>query len=242
MEREVYQRMAGMDRDHWWFAGRRAILDRLIRRLVPLPSKALVLEVGCGTGANIPLLQSFGSVEAMEPDAEARQITTQRTGVAVKEGFLPDAIPFEDDQFDMIAMLDVLEHVDEDAATLRALKRKLKANGRLVVTVPACPWLWSSHDTVHHHKRRYTSADLRKLFEQNGYTLDYFSFYNSLLFPLVALIRGLGRLTGREGSDDAMPSAPINGVLRAIFSLERHVIGRLRLPFGVSLIAVARPK
>jgi hypothetical protein len=139
----------------------------------------------------------------------------------------------------MIAMLDVLEHIRGDQEALAALAPKLAPGGRILVTVPANPWLWSPHDVAHHHQRRYTARTLRDIFNAAGFRVRYMTHFNSLLLPLVVAARAVGKLTGREGGDDAMPGATVNHVLQATFAAERHWVGKHPLRFGVSLAAVA---
>jgi SAM-dependent methyltransferase len=240
MERAVFDRMAELDQDHWWFRARRRILKRLIERVVRPPQKARVLEVGCGTGHNLAMLGRFGKLEACELDRCARALAAKRLGHRVKNAKLPDLSMFERNAYDLIALLDVLEHVPDDIASLRAIHRRLKPGGALLLTVPANPWMWSAHDAAHHHFRRYTRRGLRRLFGQAGFEVQLLSYFNSLLFPLIAIARLTGKLLGRESADDTLPSAPVNAVLDFVFGLEAVLIGRVPLPFGVSLVAVVR--
>ena len=241
MEREVYDRMAEIDGAHWWFSARRKIIDGLIRNRVRPPVNAQILEVGCGTGSNISLLQRFGTVEAIEPDDGARALATARTGVTIQGGLLPDGVTLEDGAYDMIVLLDVLEHIPDDIGALTALKSKLKPGGKLLLTVPAMPWLWSAHDVAHHHQRRYTPAQLEKVLGASGFRTRHRSHFNTLLFPLIVAARAVGKITGREGGDDAMPPRPINAMLEMLFASERGLVSGVGLPFGVSLGVVAEP-
>jgi len=241
MDRQVYERMEEVDGHHWWFVARRHILHKLIARHVPVRRGLRILEVGCGTGSNIPMLRTFGSVEAIEPDHPARAVAAVRTGAAIQGGHLPDGVRLEDGAYDLIVLLDVLEHIPNDVEALKALRPKLAAGGRILLTVPGMPWLWSAHDVAHHHHRRYTWARLRDTLGAAGFRPRHRSHFNTLLFPLVVLARAIGKLTGREGGDDAPPPAWINGLLKRIFGAERLWIGRVSVPFGVSLAVVAEP-
>jgi len=241
MDRAIYDRMAEIDGEHWWFAARRHIVAELIARQAPLKPGARILEVGAGTGSNLAMLQAFGKVDAIEPDEAARALASQRGGFAVGGGLLPDEVTLEDGRYDLIVLLDVLEHIERDRASLQVLRRKLAPSGRLVLTVPAMPWLWSAHDVAHHHKRRYTKASLRDTLFDGGFHVRHMSHFNSLLFPLIAAARIAARLTGREGGDDVMPARPVNTVLQHVFSAERYWVTRGALPVGVSLLAVAEP-
>lgn len=240
MERAVFDRMAELDQDHWWFLARRRILKRLIERVVRPPEKAKILEVGCGTGHNLPMLKAFGSLEASELDRCARAVASKRLPRKVKEAKLPDLSMFKRNGYDLIALLDVLEHVPDDLASLRAIHMRLKPGGTLLLTVPANPWMWSAHDAAHHHFRRYTKKQLEELFLRSGLEIQLLSYFNSLLFPLVAAARVLGKVTRKESADDKLPSAPVNAVLSKVFGFEKHLLGRVPMPFGVSLVAVVR--
>jgi SAM-dependent methyltransferase len=240
MERAVFERMAELDQDHWWFLARRRILKRLIERLVRPPKRAKVLEVGCGTGHNLAMLKSFGSLEASELDRCARALANKRLPGKVKNAKLPDLSMFKRNGYDLIALLDVLEHVPDDLASLRAIHMRLKPGGALLLTVPANPWMWSAHDAAHHHFRRYTKKQLEELFLRSGLEIQLLSHFNTLLFPLVAAARVVGKITRRQSADDKLPSGSVNSILNAVFGLEASLIGRLPMPFGVSLVAVVR--
>ncbi|MDQ4086526.1 MAG: class I SAM-dependent methyltransferase [Pseudomonadota bacterium] len=238
MERAVFDRMAEQDAVHWWYVARRHILHDLIAREVPLPDKARILEIGCGTGHNFEMLRSFGRLDAIEVDGEARALASRRLGHAVASAPLPELNGICDGAYHLIALLDVLEHVDEDEAALASIATKLAPGGRILVTVPAYPWMWSAHDVAHHHKRRYSKRALRQVVEAAGLQAERLGYFNSLLFPLAAAVRLAGKVTGKSDSDDKLPPAPLNALFRTIFGLERHLVGRVPLPAGVSLFAV----
>lgn len=242
MERAIYDRMAEIDGEHWWFAARRRIVAAAIAAYAPQPAPMRMLEVGCGTGSNITMLQRFGHVDAIEPDAPARALASRRGGIAVAGGLLPDGVRLDDGAYDLIVLLDVLEHIPADVASLAVLRAKLAPGGRLLLTVPAMPWLWSAHDVAHHHQRRYTARTLRDALAGGGFRLRHMSHFNCLLMPAIVAIRALNRLLGRTGGDDdGMPPPVLNRLLEAVFAAERHVAVRGALPFGVSLLAVAEP-
>ena len=187
------------------------------------------------------MLAEFGQVSAFEPDGDARATAAAKSTAEVRDGSLPDRVPFAPESFDLVAMLDVLEHIDDDTAGLRALGRTLKRDGQVLVTVPALPFLWSRHDEIHHHKRRYRKRGLIATAEAAGLEVVSVSYFNTLLFPVAAamrLARGLLRRPG--GADDAMPPALLNRVLRAVFAVERYLLGRFPLPIGLSLVLLAR--
>lgn len=239
MERAVFDRMAAIDSAHWWFAGRRAIVGALIDRFAPSRRDLRILEIGCGTGSNLAMLMARGRVDAIEPDDDARSLASARSGIAVTGGYLPDSVTIADGSYDLIVLLDVLEHVEHDQAALELLRAKLAPGGRLLLTVPSSPWMWSAHDVAHHHHRRYRWSTLSAQLERAGLRVVHHSHFNTLLYPLVAAARIVGRIRGKADGDDAMPAAAVNRLLAALFGAERFVTARVRVPLGVSLAVVA---
>ncbi len=238
MERVIFDRMAELDQTHWWYVARRRVLSDLIAREVKPPKPARILEIGCGTGHNFEMLGAFGQVDGLEVDAPARAIASKRLGRPVGDAPLPELPGVPDGHYDLIALLDVLEHISDDRAALEGIKRKLAPGGKVLLAVPANQWMWSAHDTVHHHFRRYNRTTLSKVAREAGLRIDFISHFNTLLFPLAAGFRVLGKVTGREEADDAQPAAPLNKAFTALFGAERHLIGRVPMPFGVSLAAI----
>ncbi|MFI4973882.1 MAG: class I SAM-dependent methyltransferase [Caulobacterales bacterium] len=240
MDRQVYDRMRLIEADHWWFRGRRKIIGGLIGEL-PLPRPARIAEVGSGTGGNLPMLAQFGEVTGMEPDADSRAYAQEKTGRPVKAGFLPADLPFETESLDLAAAFDVIEHVDEDAASVAALAGLLKPGGFLATTVPAHPWMWSRHDEAHHHKRRYRMAQYRALFDQAGLKIVKASYFNCVLFPPIAAVRLAKNLVkSQSADDDAIPPGPVNSLFAAAFASELGWLRHASLPFGVSIILIAQ--
>lgn len=238
MERIIFDRMAELDQTHWWYVARRRILSDVVRRIVKPPKDARILEIGCGTGHNFGMLGAFGTVDGLEVDTAARKIASERLGRPVGDAPLPALDGIADGSYDLIALLDVLEHVEKDEAALASIRTKLKPGGRILLTVPANRWMWSAHDTVHHHFRRYNGGTLRAVIRKTGLKAEMLSHFNTILFPLAAAFRLAGKLTGREEADDAQPAAPLNDAFTGLFGLERHLVGRVPMPFGVSLVAV----
>jgi len=242
VEAELYQQMRELEDRHWWFVGRRAIVASLLRNS-GLPKDARMLDVGCGTGGNLGMLSKFGQVIGAELDENAAQLALGRGYAPIVRGKLPDALPLAADSFQCITLLDVLEHIEDDFATLKTMNALLTTGGQLLITVPAFPFLWGAHDEAHHHQRRYRATGLRQLLVDAGFEITTLSYCNSLLFPVVAVVRLLRRFfpAGDAGAELSLPPASLNSLLTTLFSSERHLL-RVGLPFGVSLVVLAKKR
>ena len=240
LEPETYRSMAQLEQRHWWFVARRKIIAKVIGTF-SLPPDAKILEAGSGTGGNLKMLSEFGLVTGMEPSELARSFVQERGNWHVVDGSLPGGVPFEDNTFDMVAVLDVLEHLDQDQESLSALVRSLKPGGMVLVTVPAFPFLWSAHDETHHHRRRYRRRQIVEVLNQSGLQTTYATYFNSILFLPAVAVRMTKRLLKRQTADmQSLPATPINQILTWLFGLERFVIPTIRLPAGLSLLVIGQ--
>ncbi len=241
MKPHIYNQMAAMETNHWWFVGRRRILTEVLKTYVDLPSKCQILEVGCGTGGNLSMLSQFGRVSAIEPNDQARQLASQKGDFEIRRGSLPHDIPFDPQAFDLISALDILEHVSDDLNSLHSLRNFLRPKGWLLITVPAFSFLWSTHDEDHHHKRRYNKTQLERIVHEAGFSRVIVTYFNTLLFPLAASIRLMKKILGLNELNEQMAlPASINQLLTCSFSSERHIIKNCPLPVGLSLLLLAR--
>ena len=238
MERVVYQQMAELDDRHWWYRARRRILAELIRREVHPAADSRILEIGCGTGHNLAMLSGFGHVDGLELDDEAAALSEKRLGRVIIRSPLPELDGVSND-YDLIGAFDVIEHIDDDHAALAAIATRLKPGGKFIMTVPAHPWMWTAHDVANHHKRRYSKRSLRALVEGSPLRLDKIGYFNSLLFPLAIVERAASKLRGKDDGNVSLPPRPLNNLFEAVFASERYLVGRLPLPPGLSLFAVA---
>ena len=193
-----------------------------------------VLDFGAGYGGMHDELAKQGSVSAFEPDAGAQAIVKRRGYQTVYDS--ADAAFGK--RYDLIGLFDVVEHIEDDRAFLTRAKDALEKRGMLIITVPAMPFLWSTHDVLNHHFRRYTRATLQSVLEDTGYTIEYLSFWNTLLFVPAATMRLLGK-TGE--SSVGLPRA-LDNILYSLIRVETRVMRLFPLPLGISLIALARKR
>ncbi len=240
MEKVLYDEMRESETEHWWFQARREILLQVIKSFVP--KGVSVLDVGCGTGFILEKLQHDYDAHGLDHAEVAVNYCHERGLTFVKRGLLGEET-FNGKKFQLISFLDVIEHIEDDLAVLSVAKPYLSQNGIVMITVPAFEFLWSAHDEIHHHKRRYTKETLTELLQKAGYTVRYISYFNMFLFPMIALVRVIGNLTGRHNVSDAKPENKFfNDVLYRVFESERNLLPNVSLPFGVSLLAVAEAK
>ncbi|HUG35359.1 MAG TPA: class I SAM-dependent methyltransferase [Candidatus Limnocylindrales bacterium] len=226
------------DLRHWWFLGRRAVILAEMARWLPPASRRLV-EIGCGSGGFLPDLARFGRVTGIEADPFLRAAATAR-GLDVVAGALPDALPAAARGLDAVCLFDVLEHVEEDGRALAAVRDRLAPGGLLFATVPAYSWMWSRHDELLGHRRRYTAARLRADLGRAGFVVERLTYFNTVLALPIMAVRVVGRLVRRGSHDLGSLPGPLNRMLAACFAFERHLLARAALPFGISVLAVAR--
>lgn len=245
MKHDFVHEYADLEQWHWWFRGRQNILERILQREMPAGPARAILSVGCGPAEGlkwlVPLAGSQGRVVGIDRVAIYGNNLPQ--GVEFFTGSLEENA-FPDSTFDVILALDVLEHLENDTAGLRAIVRLLKPGGLLVITVPAFPFLWGSHDLVSEHYRRYTKCSLRSLLQREHVDDARITYFNTLLFPVAATIRIGRRLLGtaKHARSDFKGQSPglLNNVLTGLLSAEKYLIHHVPLPFGTSLLATYR--
>ncbi|MGH9934973.1 MAG: methyltransferase domain-containing protein [Blastocatellia bacterium] len=242
MKREFAKQYANLEEWHWWFRGRRRILESVLRRELDARRSISIASVGCGPAEGLQWLEQFigpgGKIVGIDVELlHARRIAPHIEYVV---GKLETAV-IASGSFDAVLALDVLEHLDNDAIGLYQAAQMVKPGGLLLVTVPALPSLWGGQDVISHHRRRYTKAALRQTFERAGLPPPRVSYFNTLLFPPVAGLRWTRRAMGkatlaRSDFDDTKPGL-MNDILTLIFASESHIVPRMPLPIGVSLLA-----
>jgi len=241
MDISLYRKFFEIQQKHWWFVVKKAIILDTISRTRHPGAPVSTLDIGCGAGLMLDALAKRGPTCGMDMSDEAIRFSQEIFKGTIKKGSLPDDVPYDAESFTLITALDVIEHVEEDVAALRRLKTLLVHDGVAVITVPACMSLWSAHDVINEHKRRYTEKELVAKLTEAGFVIEQISYFNTLLFPIVYVVRKLNNLLGRDGASDVeMPGNIVNWILTMIFGLEKYLLRYIWLPFGVSILAVVR--
>ena len=245
METELYDYFYRAEERHWWFRARRRILADVLERM-HLDPGVRIADVGCGTGGMLPVLARHGRVTGVDESPLAREYCR-------RNGFTDVQSPAEwqaaGERFDLVTAFDVIEHVEDDVAFLRSLRDHLVPGGRLLATVPAYPFLWSTFDEMNHHYRRYTERTLKRSLAASGLSVVRCTHMNAFLFPALAGARLFDRAFGHPPRTDAerrkmverwFHVGPMNNVLQGIFASERYWLRVGTLPFGASILTLAR--
>lgn len=244
MEKHLYAEHFQLESKHWWFVSKKRIIISFLEDYVIGKSDIKILDAGCGAGLMLNNLQSYGTTFAMDYSPDAVEFSKKIFNGEVQRGWLPDNFPYKDQKFDAIVCLDVIEHIDDDLKSLQVLRDHLSPGGIMIITVPALQFLWSKWDDLNHHKRRYNKEQFKKVILSAGFEIEKLSYYNSLLFLPIALVRLLKNslMSDSDKSDTDLPSAPVNYILEKVFTLEKWLLKFIKFPIGVSLIAVVRKK
>jgi ubiquinone/menaquinone biosynthesis C-methylase UbiE len=247
MNTEEYERMHSLEDRHWWFIARRRLIASLLADR-SLPNNIDILDIGCGTGAMLDQLEAYGSVVGADFSTEALSFCHKRSDATGKTHPLVRAdirsLPFQDGSFDVVTAMDIIEHIDRDKDASLEILRVLKPGGCLIATVPAFMSLWSSHDVALHHHRRYTAPQFKDLLQRSGFQIEKLSYTVTSVFPLVWLVRIMNRLFH---SSSSVPHADVvetpkiaNSLLLSLMNAETEIVRKSSLPFGVTIVAVAR--
>lgn len=246
MQHEYYDQYLHFEQENWWFTSRRRILFHILRKrfhgLLPLQ----VLDAGCGTGINLNFLREFGDATGADRAMEAVRFCSARNEPEVVLSDLAHlALP--DDRFDLVTALDVLEHIEDDHAAFSELVRVTRPGGHLLITVPAFPGLWSDHDEINHHVRRYRPSELRKLIASTNCQVETFTYMNGFLLPVAWFVRiwqQIRRAVFRRPPSlhaDFVDYHPVlNTLLAFVFTAELPLVTRSLLPVGLSLVCLVR--
>jgi SAM-dependent methyltransferase len=246
MDKNYYKKYYTLEREHWWFTARAKILMTHISRVFLHPKDLNILNIGAATGYSSELLQQFGAVTSVEFDEDCYKFTRDVVKIPIQQGSIL-ALDFPDNTFDLVCAFDVIEHVEDDRLAVSEMRRVAKQGGVMCVTVPAFMFLWSEHDVVNHHFRRYTSKILRGLFLEKNTQIfhSYFNFW--LFFPIAAVRFALRVFTkkhlvtpenAQSDFDNFKSNSIVNTVLKYIFLSENIFFKRLiPLPIGVSILS-----
>lgn len=242
MHNTLFPEMAMKESKHWWFSGRRLLIQEFLHKL-DLPENARILEVGCGTGGNLNMLSSLGTVYAFEKNNLACSIAKDKSHhqIKIEIGSCPNSIPQYDHKFDLICLFDVLEHIKEDKKTLIKLRNFLEKNGKIVITVPAYQWLFSEHDTVLQHFRRYSRKDILYLAHVTNFEIQRITHFNFILAIPIIVIRILSKYLKIPNLRKTVQLPRIiNLLLFKIFSLEKYMLNKFNIFVGISILTIMK--
>jgi SAM-dependent methyltransferase len=247
MEKDEYRIMRDIEQTYWWFVGKQFLVRRILQRL-PLNKRRQdrILDIGCGTGIMLKLLEKFGVSYGAECSPDAIRFLRHRGLNLIVRSDVDQSVPFKDNTFSAITCLDVLEHLDNDLKLLKEMGRVCKPGGHVILTVPAFDFLWSSHDIALRHKRRYTRKAMLERTSGLGYRVMKASYYNTILFlPVLAArkLRGFSGSKKHARSDFFLPIPNwLNTLLSSLFVFEICCLRFLNFLFGVSLLLVLQKR
>ena len=241
MMQHTYAILYALEESHWWHIGRRRIIGSFVKEICEQVTDRTprILDVGCGTGGNLKLLSQFGNAEGVDISTDALAFCRER-GLEVKAGAAED-LPYEDANFDLVTALDVVEHLDDDVAGLREMRRVLRPGGRLLIFVPTFMWLWGVQDDISHHRRRYRLPALRRAVIEAGFEVERTTYANITFLPPTFLGRLFMRLTGIKPESEAhINISALNPLFGRILGAEATFLRFMNFPIGVSGLCVAR--
>ena len=238
IEKNIYEKLYHLETHLWWFESRRSIIMYLIRNIIKPQRKLKILDIGCGTGSEIDFFTEFGEITGIDSSKEAINLCLKRGLEKKVIEANAEKLSFPDEIFDLILCLDVLEHIQYPEFAIAEISRLLKKEGFVVLTVPAFAWLWSEHDKVSGHFKRYNIKELKSILQLKNFKLIKMSYFNTFLFPAIVLLRKFKNFIGSKDNDFAIPIKPINWFLKCVFDSEKFFLKYLDFPFGISIITI----
>lgn len=242
MQQHTYAILYEVEETHWWYRGRRRILSLFIEQICSKVKdrRPQILDVGCGTGANLIMLGEYGDAHGIDVSHDALAFCEARGLKRVEHG-AAEKLPYADGTFDLVTALDVVEHLDDDMAGLREMRRVLRPGGHALVFVPAFMFLWGVQDDVSHHRRRYRLPELLERVREAGFEIERATYANITFFlPILAVRTFMRWLNIKTSTENNIGVSSLNGLLGGILGSEAAWLRRMNLPFGVSALCVAR--
>lgn len=247
MDSQYYKQYYHLEREHWWFTARLSILESKVNQLLKAKPDAKILNIGIATGATSIMLAKYGKVTSLEYDKDCCEFVRAKCGLEVINGSMTE-LPFEDGTYDLVCAFDVVEHIEDDSTAISEMKRVMATDGHYFLTVPAFMFLWSEHDEINHHFRRYTRSNFKSLLSGQQLKHKYTSYFNAILFTPIAAVRLLQNIftkkekvpTEKKSDFEGMNSSgALNSLLKGIFLLEKPLIAAgIPLPVGISVMAI----
>lgn len=242
MHVDEYKKMFLFEDFYWWYKGIHRILLNQLKRYVPGKGSLNILDAGCGTGKILELLDGYGDITGIDMSHDAIECARMRdTGARLSQGSVL-SLPFADNAFDCVITFDVLCTLEDDKAPIKEFQRVLKKSGLLIANLPAYQWLYSSHDAAVSTKRRYSRKEVIETLIENGFKIEKVTYWNTILFPLEAIIRIMNKFLPSENCESDLKHLPkpVNSLLTGIVYLEAKFMNVFNFPFGMSLLVIAR--
>lgn len=248
MDKLYYKEYCKLEREHWWFKARLNLLQIITHQLVTkIKNNPKILNAGAATGATSIMLKKYGDVLSLEYDKDCAEFLSEILDEEILNNSLT-SLPLEQQSLDLVCAFDVIEHIENHEEAIKEVNRVLKDNGYIFLTVPAFNFLWSKHDEINHHFRRYRLNDLKKILKENGFAVEYCSYFNFFLFLPIVLIRLFSKVFPNKqraestGSDfEKLNTNLLNKLLYKVFLSESVLLKRrMNLPFGVSAIIIGK--
>ncbi len=246
MDQAQIDKMEAMEESYWWHQGRRHLVTRFMTGFFGPEDKMEILDVGCGTGRNLNLLERWGTVLGVEPEGPGLEACRKAGRGPDRVMAAPaDRLPFPDASFDLVTAFDVLEHLEDDQAGLREFHRVLRPGGHLLLTVPAYRFLWSIHDEALGHRRRYVASEIHSLLNNSGFSTLRRSYAITFALPAIAsfrILQGLIPSLYQRGASYVEVPTVANAALVGLIRLESWLLRMIDLPLGTSILALAKKK